>query len=158
MTTTGKYIGINQRVPFYVLDTAIVQYLKSGQVDKQDILAHITEFTKGENRAMKAANYVHQILTRQSRILSAFKKAISYDTYLKISPSDKKALVLCLVSLTYPITYDLLVSLATGFKVQTQINKAFINKKMAAIYGSNRTMDIAVDALLPMTIELDTIK
>ena len=43
-----------------------------------------------------------------------------------------------------------LVALAAGFKVQNQINKAFINQKVAAIYGSNRTMDIALDALLPM--------
>jgi hypothetical protein len=156
--TTGKFIGINQRVPFNVLDTAILQYLESGTINKNDILAHMKEFTKGENRAMKATKYAVQILTRQSKVLNELKKKVDHETYLKMRTSDRKALVLCLVSLTYPITYDLLVALAAGFKVQNQINKAFINQKVAAIYGSNRTMDIALDALLPMIIELDTVK
>lgn len=158
MTTTGKFIGINQRVPFDVLDTAISYYLKSGAINKEDILAHVKEFTKGDNRAMKATLYIVQILTRQSKILNELKKKVDHENYLKMKTSDRKALVLCLVSLTYPITYDLLVALAAGFKVQNQINKAFINQKVAAIYGSNRTMDIALDALLPMIIELDTVK
>jgi hypothetical protein len=29
---------------------------------------------------------------------------------------------------------------------------------MSAIYGSNRTLDIAIDALIPMIIELNTVK
>eukprot|EP01041_Mallomonas_annulata_P015474 gene15474-32706_t len=71
---------------------------------------------------------------------------------------DRKALALCLISLTYPITYDLLISLAQGLKVQEQVNKKFISEKVMSIYGSNRTVDIAIDALLPMIIELNTIK
>jgi len=42
--------------------------------------------------------------------------------------------------------------------VQSQINKKFISEKVMSIYGSNRTVDIAIDALLPMIIELNTIK
>lgn len=158
MTTTGKFIGINQRVPFNVLDTGILQFLQEGKINKADILAHMKEFTKGENRAKKATNYAYQILTRQSKILNELRKRVDETTYLRMSMSDRKALTLCLISLTYPITYDLLIALAAGLKVQSQINKAFINQKIAAIYGSNRTMDIALDALLPMIIELDTIK
>lgn len=158
MTTTGKFIGINQRVPFNVLDTAILQFLQEGNINKDDILAHMKEFTKGENRAQKATKYACQILTRQTKILNELRKKVHESTYIKMSLSDRKALALCLIALTYPITYDLLVALAAGFKVQSQINKAFINQKIAAIYGSNRTMDIALDALLPMIIELDTIK
>jgi hypothetical protein len=51
-----------------------------------------------------------------------------------------------------------LIALAQGFKVQSQINKKFISEKVMSIYGSNRTVDIAIDALLPMIIELNTIK
>jgi len=51
-----------------------------------------------------------------------------------------------------------LVALAQGLKVQDQINKKFINEKVMSIYGSNRTVDVAIDALLPMIIELNTIK
>ena len=50
------------------------------------------------------------------------------------------------------------MALAQGFKVQRQINKQFISEKVMSIYGSNRTVDIAIDALLPMIIELNTIQ
>src|SRR5687768_17048812 len=101
MTTTGKFIGINQRVPFTILDAAISQYLESGTVNQNDILAHMKEFTKGENRAMKATKYAVQIMTRQSKVLNELKKKIGQETYVKMRTGDKKALVLCLVSLTY---------------------------------------------------------
>ena len=55
-------------------------------------------------------------------------------------------------------TYDLLIALARGLKVQKQVNKKFIGEKIMLIYGSNRTVDIAIDALLPMIIELNAIK
>ena len=42
--------------------------------------------------------------------------------------------------------------------MQNQINKKFISEKVMSIYGSNRTVDIAIDALLPIIIELNTIK
>lgn len=158
MTTKGKYIGINQRVPFGVLDAAISHFLETGTINKADILAHVKEFTKGENRASKATNYAYQVLNPETKILNELRKRIDQATYLSTRISDRKALVLCLISLTYPIAYVLLVSLAAGFKVQSQINKTFINQKIAAIYGSNRTMDIALDALLPMIIELAIIK
>jgi hypothetical protein len=51
-----------------------------------------------------------------------------------------------------------LVALSQGFKVQSQINKKFISEKVMSIYGSNRTVDIAIDALVPMIIELNSIK
>jgi hypothetical protein len=140
------------------MDTAILQFLKSGEINKTKILSHIKEFTKGENRAQKGAKFAIQALRRQSKILEQFRKFVNPDSYCNLRLEERKAFVLCLLCLTYPITYDLLVALAAGFKVQSQINKTFINQKVAAIYGSNRTMDIALDALLPMIIELGTIK
>jgi hypothetical protein len=116
------------------------------------------EFTPGENRANKATSYVVQILNRQMLILNKLKLFLGDTKYNSLRLDDRKAICLCLVSLTYPITYDLLVALAQGFKVQTQINKKFISEKVMSIYGSNRTVDIAIDALLPMIIEFNTIK
>src|SRR5665647_3003974 len=158
MNSKGKYIGLNQRIPFDVLDAAIHFYLMNGVIDKEYIFQRMQEFTSGANRANKAAGYVVQILTRQVKLLNQLKKVIKEVPYNSLRIDDRKALCLCLISLTYPITYDLLVSLAQGFKVQNQINKKFINEKVMSAYGSNRTVDIAIDALLPMIIELNTIK
>jgi len=157
MSSKGKFIGINQRVPFEVLDDAIHFYLINGVVDKAFILQHMKEFTIGENRANKAAMYIVQILNRQVQLLDQLKKGNKDTSYSSIRIIDRKSLCLCLISLTYPITYDLLIALAQGFKVQSQINKKFISEKVKSIYGSNRTVDIAIDALLPMIIELNAI-
>lgn len=158
MSNKGHYIGINQRIPFEVLDAAIHLYMEKGTTDKAYIFQRMQEFTTGANRANKAAGYVVQILTRQDPLLGKLKKTISDAPYSALRTEDRMALCLCLIGLTYPITYDLLVALAQGFKVQGQINKKFISEKVMAKYGSNRTVDIAIDALLPMIIELSTIK
>lgn len=156
--STSKYIGINQRVPFDVLDAALYRVLRDDSVDKDLIISHLREFTKGQNRALKAASYAIQILSRQEKCIIELQKTIDAGAYLKLQTTERKTIILCLVSLTYPITYDLLIALASGFKVQNEINRQFINQKMAAIYGSNRTLDIALDALIPMIIELGTIE
>jgi len=158
MKTTGKYIGINQRIPFDVLDAALYRLLRDQTIDKNLIISHIKEFTKGENRALKAVQYTVRILSCQKNCICELNKSISAEAYLKLPLADRKAIVLPLAALTYPIFYDLLIALATGFKVQSQINRQFINLKMASIYGSNRTLDIALDALIPMIIELNTIE
>jgi hypothetical protein len=158
MLNKGKYIGLNQRIPFEVLDSAIHYFLEKGVFDREYILQQMQEFTPGLNRAKKATNYVIQILTRQKQHLIQLKKSLINISYRSLRIEDRKAFCLCLISLTYPITYDLLIALSQGFKVQSQINKKFINEKVMSIYGSNRTVDIAIDALLPMIIELNTIK
>ena len=158
MNSKGKYIGLNQRIPFEVLDAAIHFYLENGVIDKAYIFQRMQEFTSGTNRANKATIYVIQIVSRQISIIDQLKKSIKDIPYSSLRNDDRKALCLCLISLTYPITYDLLIALAQGFKVQTQINKTFISEKVKSVYGSNRTVDVAIDALLPMIIELNTIK
>ena len=154
----GKYIGLNQRIPFDVLDSSVQLFLMDGHVERHDVFQQMLRFTSGLNRANKAAGYVAQILLRQAGLLNLFKKQLKDLPYNELRTDDRKAFCLCLVCLTYPITYDLLVALAQGFKVQDQINKKFINEKVKSIYGSNRTVDVAIDALLPMIIELNTIR
>jgi hypothetical protein len=158
MRSKAKYIGLNQRIPFEVLDAGVNFYLTKGRIDKEYLLERIQEFTSGSNRANKATLYLLQILNRQQAILDYLNKHLREVPYSSLSRDDKRALGLCLISLTYPITYDLLIALAQGFKVQDQINKKFINEKLMSIYGSNRTVEVAIDALLPMIIELKTIK
>lgn len=158
MNSKGKYIGLNQRIPFEVLDSAIHNYLEKDVIDKDLIFQRMQEVTTGCNRAIKATTYVVQILSRQKPLLGQLRKANTDMPYSSLRIDDRKALSLCLISLTYPIAYDLLIALSQGFKVQSQINKKFISEKVMSIYGSNRTVDIAIDALLPMIIELNTIK
>jgi hypothetical protein len=158
MNRKGKYIGLNQRIPFDVLDSAIQFYLENSFVDKKNIFQRMQDFTSGTNRANKATSYVVQIISRQAKLLAQLSRENNKSSYSALRLDDRKALCLCLISLTYPITHDLLIALSQGLKVQSQINKKFISEKVMSIYGSNRTVDIAIDALLPMIIELNAIK
>ena len=62
-------------------------------------------------------------------------------------------MIICLISLTFPVTYEILNVFASGFKVQSKINKAYINQKLMASYGSNRGIYNAIGAVLPMLVE-----
>src|SRR5688572_8741453 len=115
MSSKGKYIGLNQRIPFEVLDSTIQSYIEYGNVDRNEIVRRMLEFTTGQNRANKAAQYVNQILNRQMPLLDKLKLELKEMPYYELRIEDRKALCLCLTSLTYPITYDLLIALAQGF-------------------------------------------
>jgi hypothetical protein len=157
MSSKGKYIGLNQRIPFDVLDSAIHNYLDRGSIDKNAILISMHEHTSGANRASKAANYVFQILNRQKPIVDQLRKELGIFPYSSLRINDRKAFCLCLICLTFPIAYDMLTAISQGLKVQSMINRKLISEKVMSIYGSNRTVDIAIDALIPIVIELNTI-
>lgn len=149
-----KYIGINQRIPYSVLDESLREYLYTGEIKRGEILEKMLQVTSGKNRARKATMYMHHILSRPKKFLSFIEKFISAAGYEKLSEADRKAVILCLVVHTFPVAYDLLCAVATVFKVQECASRAFINQKMSALYGSNCTIAVAIDALMPMLIEL----
>ena len=156
--TLIKYIGINQRVPYSILNDFLKRYLQNGVISREDIIVDMLRVTAGENRAKKASMYVYQVLSRPKKILLFIEKSVGASVYEKLSEPDRKAVILCLLASTFPIVYDLLCAIATVFKVQEYASRAFINKKISALYGSNRTTAIAIDALLPMLIELGTLE
>lgn len=158
MKSNKRYIGINQRIPFDVMDQALNDFLDSGQIDRERVLLHMLEYTKGENRAKKAVSYVVRVINHQSKLIDEFSKRIDRGFYLYLPEKERKVLVLCLISLTYPIMYELLAAIGKGLKAQDSVNKKFINEKIYTIFGSNRAVDVAIDAIIPMAIELNAIR
>jgi hypothetical protein len=156
--TVNKYIGINQRLPYGILNEFLKRYLQAGVISREEILAEVRRVTAGENRAKKASMAIHQTLSRPKKILSFLEKSIGATTYEKLTEDDRKVVILCLVASAFPITYDLLCAIATVLKVQEYVSKAFISQKISALYGSNRSTSLAIDALLPMLIELGTLE
>jgi hypothetical protein len=152
-----KFIGINQRIPFKVLNDGIIRLLQSGEVSLDEFRQDMGQYSKGKNRIKKASKYAMQTISRPA-IIKTIQSKFDAETFNHISEADRKAMILCLLALTYPIIYDMLVSLSSVFKVQPHVNRSTINSKMSALYGSNRTLDIAIDAVIPMIIELGTIK
>lgn len=149
-----KYIGINQRVPFVVLDRGLFHYLQHGFVDRVQLQHDLREFIQGENRLKKAVTYAFQILTKPTLLLNTFRKKLTPEIYLQLPEYERQAFCFSLLACTYPIAYDLAIAFAVGFKVQARISRQYVTERIAAQYGSTRTIDIALDALLPMLIEL----
>ena len=158
MNNREKYIGINNRMPFVVIDDALNDFIKTDEINRALYLSHIKEFTKGENRANKTLNNLVAILKRNEKIIRFFIKSLNGNNYSEISQNDKRAIILNLFCIAYPIAYEMLNAFSVGFKVQTVLNKQFLLQKMGAIYGGNRAMHIAIDEVIPFFIDCDLIK
>ena len=158
MSIKGKYIGVESRVQYEVLEAALYDYLSSGTLDKQKCHSHIKQFTKGENRAGKILKHVSVLLAKNEGIISKIAKQLDADAYAQLPVTERKALILCLFCNSFPIAYDILIGFAQAFKVQTIVSKEVIIHKIGSAYGSNRSMHIAVTEILPFLIECGIIE
>lgn len=153
----GKYIGINQRIPYPVLEQALGRWLQTGVINRDGIARDMQTYTVGVNRAYKATQYAVTVLSRPEKIIQAMKEHLPFEVYIRLPDHERKALVNALVACAFPFAYDLMVAIATSLKAQSHISKAAIEQKVAAQYGSNRTVKIGIEAVLPMLIEMGAI-
>ena len=158
MSDKGKYIGVESRVQYEVLEAAIYDYLSNGILDKEKCLSHIKQFTKGENRAKKILKHISVVFTKTEDILNKISKYIDAGAFLQLSNADRKAIALCLFCNSFPITYDILIGFAQTFKVQAVVSKEVIIHKIGSAYGSNRAMHIAITEIVPFIIECGIIE
>ena len=158
MSSKGKYIGVESRVQYEVLEAAIYDYLSNGKLDKEKCLSHIKQFTKGENRAGKILKHISVLIAKNESIISKFSKQLDASAFAQLSSGERKALLLCLFCNSFPIAYDILIGFAQAFKVQSIVSKEVIIHKIGSAYGSNRAMHIAVTEILPFLIECGTIE
>jgi len=152
MNNKGKYIGISNRIPLVVLEYAIGDYISTGQVNASAYFKYIQEFTKGENRAKKTLSHLVSIINLNTNLINQLAKQIKSDFH-SLSDNDRRAVLICLYSLTFPIAYDILIAYSVGFKVQEIISKRVVLEKMGALYGSNRSMHIGVDETIPLFLD-----
>lgn len=158
MSNKGKYIGVESRVQYEVLEAALYDYLSNGSLDKEKCLSHIKQFTKGENRAGKILKHISVLLAKNESIISKFSKKLDAGAFAQLSTTDRKSLILCLFCNSFPISYDILIGFAQAFKVQSIVSKEVIINKIGSSYGSNRSMHIGVTEILPFLIECGAIE
>jgi hypothetical protein len=157
MNSKGKYIGISNRIPLVVLEYAVSDYISTGKVNSQDYLKYILEFTKGENRAKKSLGHLVAIINKNAILLNSLAKQLK-GNFQTLSDNDRKAVLICLFALAFPIANEILIAFSVGFKVQEVISKRVILEKMGAMYGSNRSMHIGVDETIPLYLECGILK
>lgn len=158
MSSKGKYIGVESRVQYEILEAAIQDYLSGGTLDKEKCFSHIKQFTKGNNRAGKILKHISVLITKNEFILSRLCRHIDGASFTQLSTGDRNAMLLCLFCNSFPITYDILIGFAQAFKVQPIVSKEVIIHKIGSVYGSNRSMHIAVTEIIPLLIEFGCLK
>lgn len=158
MKSKPKYIGIESTIHVEVLEAVIAGYLKTSQLDQEVCLKHIRQFNKGINRSGKILKHIRVLLSKNKNILSMLKLNLQDIEYFQLNMPDRIAIDLCLFCLTFPISYDVLCAFGQGFKVQEDIHKQVIQKKIGSLYGGNRAMHIAVNEVLAFLVEIRLIK
>lgn len=153
MNETKRSIGNEQSLPIDIINEAILEYLETGNIKKDDLLLKIKSQNSGENRARKTCNAIYSLVTKSSALNKALKKNFTLETYYKLTDDEKNIIVMSLICLRFPFTYDLLFEMAKLFNVQDSVNKQYISEKMASIYGSNLSLEHGIDAAL--TIAMD---
>ncbi|MBP6412567.1 MAG: hypothetical protein KA450_03905 [Bacteroidia bacterium] len=157
MSSKVKYIGIESRIQYEVLEAAVFDYLQNGSIDKERCLLHIKQFTKGDNRAVKILKHISVLLKNNKYVLEIISRNLDTSTFYQIGISDRRALICCLFCQSFPIGYDILIVLAQALKVQEIVSKEVIVQKIGAIYGGNRAMHIAITEVMPLLIEFGLI-
>lgn len=144
-------IGINQRIPLHILETALICYLKDAYSEDYIREQMASEYT-GENRIKKGISFIskvicrspllHEFMDRKEEILNAMK-------YEK----DKNVILIALLCASYPFAYDILNAMGRYFQVQEFVNSELIKKTICNKYGSNRSAQNGLYAVLPTFIE-----
>jgi hypothetical protein len=148
-----RYIGINQRVPIVVLENAIIYLLRGELRFKEEVLRDLSEHFEGKNRIEKGYLIIRRIL-----LMTGFSKEIqknfTENSYMSLQESERRAILLLLIAEAYPFAMDLMSIIIKTLRVQPSVNVTYIKTQLAILYGSNRTMFLAKDALLSMFVEL----
>ena len=145
-----KKIGIASLPRYEVLSAVLHEFIVS-EFDKKKCILHINEFTKSPNRVKKCFSIINSIC--KNYILSMIKQKIK-----NLTDDEIKALVICLLSIEYPIIYDILSYLGSVFKVQPFVSRNAVMRKITSMYGSNASVGIAVSQGLAFLIEIGFIQ
>lgn len=157
MGDSARFIGINQRVPVRLLEHHLAGFIQTGKIDRDAIKSDMALVYEGKNRADKGALFAWRILTHDKVSLAFMRKSIGSERYDSLGEADRRALILAMIAGAYPIFADVLGIFAKVFRVQDVVSRSYVAKKASDLYGSNRTLEIALDAIFPMLVDLGVI-
>ena len=155
MTNKKKSIGNEQPIPIDIMIDAIIEYLETKDIDKEGLLLKVKEqsTSSGDNRAKKAVNAIYSVITKPSALNKAIIRNFTPESFYKLSEADKNIIIISLVCLRFPFTYDLLFSFSKLLNIQDLVNKQYINEKMASMYGSNLSLEHGIEAAMKTSID-----
>ena len=155
MTDKKKSIGNEQPLPVDIMIDSIIEYLETKDIDKESLLLKVKEqsSSSGNNRAKKAANAIYSVITKSSALNKAIVRNFTPESFYKLPVADKNVIVMSLICLRFPFTYDLLFAFSKLLNIQDLVNKQYINEKMASMYGSNLSLEHGIEAAMKAAID-----
>ncbi len=147
-----KKIGaIQQGVPAYELQSALLAWLDNDftQAYSMELASHLTS---GEARQKKIATTINALILRNP--LSPILKEHNEEVRTLLRDKNSRPIILsAIVCAAFPFAYDVLSIMGKYFHAQDSITKDLIRQKASNIYGSNRSLDIALKAVVPMFVD-----
>ena len=146
-----KYIGITQRIPLSILETALVSYL-NGYYSRDYVSEQLRLEFEGENRVKKTLIMVHRIIANNPLKNFILTNKLLLENALKIK-EERNVILISLINGAYPFSYNSLRILGKLFSAQDYISREAFIREMTKQYGGNRTTANAADSVIPMCME-----
>lgn len=151
MVKPKQDIGINQRIPISILEIALLAELQGNATTGYFRELVSTEY-QGQNRIGKAVTVMNRLTKKNPLMPYLMENKARIELMLRNKP-DRTLLFTAVICSAYGFGYDVVSLLGKYFHVQEIVTTNLIREKMAAKYGSNRSLPNALYCILPMLIE-----
>lgn len=144
-------IGIQQAITMSVFEQMLMSVL-CGDYTLQyaEELARLS--TNGEARAKKIRTVINRLATGNP--LMPYIQEHKEEVMMAMqNENDKKVIFVASVCATFPFAYHTLGIIGKYLHVQDEITTGLIKGKLSEVYGSVRTLEIALNAVMPMLTE-----
>ena len=144
-------IGIERRISMGVLEMALISVL-NGNASSEYFHELINSECKGANRAKKGLGLINR-MTIKNKLMPYLIEHKNNTLDLLRGKFDRQLLFVAVMCSAYSFFYDVISQMGKYFHAQDMLTREFLLKKMSEKYGSNRSLFIAYDCVMPMLIE-----
>ena len=148
----NKTLGIQQRIPLYVLKEALLAFLNDGTVDEENIRQMLQADYAGENRLKKSFNQINSVITKNPLTPFIQEHAAGLINALK-SSTDHPLIVTAMICGRYHFCYQVAKILAKQFRQQDVVPSQLLDKLISEIYGYNKSTQNSRNCAVPQLIE-----
>jgi len=144
-------IGINQRIPVSIIEIGMKAALE-GCFSNDYAYELASEVYEGANRLKKCIPIINKLTINNP----LFDYIVEHRTDVERAMTykgDRAIIYTAIISAAYPFAYDLVSMMGKYFTIQDQISSKLITERMAAKYGSNRSLPNGLYCILPMLID-----
>lgn len=148
----NKILGIQQRIPLFVLKEALLAFISDGTVDVNNIKQMLQADYAGENRIKKTYNQVNSVITNSPLTPFIQEHGAQLADAVK-SATDQPLILTALICGRYHFCYQVAKILAKQFRQQDIVSSQLLDKLISEIYGYNKSTQNSRNCAVPQLIE-----